>query len=388
MSSAWPTLSDLIKKQGLLIPLPEQPSFPATTTPFPSPLLLASTTERSTPRSLPRPAIGFVRSPTNTATLSAAMSNHNDNVAYDPLPLTSDDAPSHTLYNAPPSPDPRLSSYHTPQMVPSELGADDNAVPPGAAQPRFLGAALYGGPGSPGLRDSFASSQHTFPASEYNSSVYALNEPSGAGRFDGSYRDDPRDSYYAREQGGVPMSEMPSRGSRTMEEKRAAYAPPRAKSRRKLMICAVIACICLLILAVIIPVYFFILKPSTSNKNSQNDSSSSDDHSSKTGSASPSQPTASAVAVTGGDGTLITMEDGTTFTYSNPFGGRWYWDENDPFNNGANAQSWTPALNETFQYGVDKIRGYVSSYITLFLLLTSEIFQRQLWRMVKYRTCE
>jgi glucan 1,3-beta-glucosidase len=292
------------------------------------------------------------------------MSNHNDSVAYDPLPLTSDDAHSDTLYNAPASSDPRLSTYHTPQMVPSELGADDTVIPPGAAQPRFLGAALYDGPGSRSFRDSIASSQHTSPASEYNSSVYALNEPSGAGRFDGSYRDDPRDSYYTGEQGGVPMNAMPSRGNRTMEEKRAAYAPPRAKSRRKLMICAVIACICLLIAAVIIPVYFFILKPSSSNKNNQNDSSSSND-SSKTGSASPSKPSASAVAVTGGDGTLITMEDGTTFTYKNPFGGYWYWDENDPFNNGAKAQSWTPALNETFQYGVDKIRGYVSSHPTL-----------------------
>ncbi|KAF9483864.1 exo-beta-1,3-glucanase [Pholiota conissans] len=283
------------------------------------------------------------------------MAHHNDDVAYDPLPLTNDDAPSHTLYNAPPSPDPRLSSFHTPQMVPSELG-DDSSIPQGAAQPRFLGAALYDGPGSPALRDSFASSQHTLPSSEYNSSVYALNEPSGLGRYDGgSYHDDPRDSYYAEH--GVPMNVMSS-GSRNMEEKRAVYAPPKAKSRRRLMIFGLIACIILIILAVIIPVYFFILRPSSSTKDSQNDTStSSGDHTSKTSSASAAQPTASAVAVTGGDGTLITMEDGTTFTYKNPFGGTWYWDENDPFNNGAKAQSWTPGLNETFQYGIDKIRG-------------------------------
>jgi len=61
--------------------------------------------------------------------------------------------------------------------------------------------------------------------------------------------------------------------------------------------------------------------------------------------------------VTGGQGSTITLEDGSTFVYNNAFGGTWYWDENDPFNNGARAQSWSPALNETFRYGQDQIRG-------------------------------
>ncbi|KIY43608.1 glycoside hydrolase family 5 protein, partial [Fistulina hepatica ATCC 64428] len=51
------------------------------------------------------------------------------------------------------------------------------------------------------------------------------------------------------------------------------------------------------------------------------------------------------------------LEDGSTFIYINPFGGQWYWDENDPFNNGAQAQSYTPALNETFKFGEDRIYG-------------------------------
>ncbi|KAF8969936.1 exo-beta-1,3-glucanase [Flammula alnicola] len=287
------------------------------------------------------------------------MSNSNDttrNVAYDPLPLTTDDIPSNTLYNAPPSPDPRLSSFHTPQMVPSELGLDDTSVPVGAAQPRFLGTALYDGPSSSPMRDSFASSHNTFHGSEY-SSVYALNDPSGPGRFEGGYRDDPHDSYYAAEHGGVPLGAMAA-SSKVMEEKRAAYAPPKAKSRRKIMVIAVIVCIILVILAVIIPVYIFVVKPSNHKESSNNSLSSSDHtaHTTSTSAASAPAPSSKA-AVTGGDGTLITMEDGTTFTYKNQFGGYWYWDENDPFNNGAQAQSWNPALNETFNYGVDKIRG-------------------------------
>ncbi|KAF8163175.1 glycoside hydrolase superfamily [Crassisporium funariophilum] len=285
------------------------------------------------------------------------MSNNNDatrNVAYDPLPLTNDDFPSNTLYNAPPSPGPRLSSFHTPQMIPGELGPEENAIPAGAAQPRFLGAALYDGPGSPHMRDSFASSTHnTITAnSEYNSSVYALND--GPARFEGSYRDDPRDSYYAREHDALPMSPVGATARRTLEEKRTAYTPPKAKSKRKIMIVAIIACILLLILAVVIPVYIFVIKPS--NNEAADKSSPSNSHTSKpTSTGSAGKP--NATPVTGGDKSEITMEDGTKFIYQNSFGGTWYWDENDPFNQGARAQTWSPALNETFRYGIDKMRG-------------------------------
>lgn len=137
-----------------------------------------------------------------------------------------------------------------------------------------------------------------------------------------------------------------------MEEKRAVYAPPRAKSKRNIIILAVLAALLLIILAIVIPVYFTVIKPN-SNKISASDTPGS------TAKPSPTitgAPTVAAV-VTGGDGSKVTMDDGTTFTYHNPFGGYWYWDENDPFNNSAKAQTWSPSLNETFRYGIDKIRG-------------------------------
>ena len=253
-------------------------------------------------------------------------------------------------------------------MVPSELGTDEQGVlPSGAAQPRFLGAAFYDGPGSPAMRDSFASSHHTFPGSEYNSSVYALNDPAKA-NYEGSYRDDPRDSYYATGGTGAgQMSSMPS--NRVLAEKRAAYAPPKAQSRRKAMIAAGIVGIIIIIIAVIVPVYFFVLKPDNQKEASKASNAKSDNHSPSATATSSAADSTSAVriAVTGGDGSTITMEDGTTFVYKNPFGGYWYWDENDPFNNGARAQSWSPALNETFNYGVDKIRGYVLMSLPLVL---------------------
>ena len=61
--------------------------------------------------------------------------------------------------------------------------------------------------------------------------------------------------------------------------------------------------------------------------------------------------------VSGGDGSIVTTEDGDTFTYRNSFGGLWYYDPTDPFNNNAQPNSWTPPLNTSWTYGVDKIYG-------------------------------
>jgi hypothetical protein len=118
----------------------------------------------------------------------------------------------------------------------------------------------------------------------------------------------------------------------------------------------------IVLVAVVVPIYFVVIKPRSS---SLNDSSASP--SSPTSTSTSSGQPGSAVVVTGGDGSTVTTEDGTTFTYSNPFGGTWYWDPQNPFNNNAQAQSWTPPLNQTFSFGIDKIFGYVfldpSSYL-------------------------
>jgi glucan 1,3-beta-glucosidase len=222
-------------------------------------------------------------------------------------------------------------------------------IPAGAAAPRFLGAALYDDP-TLRPRESFASSYHTgnsqTPSEYYNSSVYALNDQNA--RFEGGYRDNPRESYYAGDPNAVPMS--PVGQSRLLEEKRATYAAPVKKSRRKIIILAVLAGLILLVLAIVIPLYFAVIRPKTT---SGSDSEQDNNKPSSTG--KPGTPQSR--IVTGADGSVITMEDGTTFTYKNPFGGYWYFDDEDPFNNGAKAQSWTPALNETFNYGTDQIRG-------------------------------
>ncbi|KAJ3762991.1 glycoside hydrolase family 5 protein [Lentinula raphanica] len=144
-------------------------------------------------------------------------------------------------------------------------------------------------------------------------------------------------------------------GNRYMEEKRAMYASP--KSKRKVLLIAGAAATALLVIIIALGVYFGVVKKNQGSSTASNVASGDSSDSGSSSSSGNSGSTQTKLAVTGGDGSKVTLEDGTTFTYSNSFGGTWYWDINDPFNNGARAQSWSPALNETFNYGVDRIRG-------------------------------
>ncbi|KAJ7261309.1 glycoside hydrolase superfamily [Mycena haematopus] len=260
-------------------------------------------------------------------------------VDYSPLPLTHENEPAR-LYNAPPSPEPGAHFSIPSRDQDGILYTDDMGIPLGASQPRFIGRALYDD-GGPGIRNSVASHQ-TYPssdrASEYTAdSVYNLN--TGPKPYpDGSYHDEP----------GFFNADRPMRRN----EKRAAYASP--KSRRKRSILLAIAALIILIIVVVAILYFAVFKKK-SNPKSSSGSANSDTSSSSSNTSTPTKP--QVAIVSGTDGSTITAEDGTNFTYTNPFGGNWYWDINDPFNNGARPQSWSPALNETFTFGVDKVRG-------------------------------
>ena len=161
--------------------------------------------------------------------------------SYDPLPLTGDDVQANALYNAPPSPAANQTAF-TPLMGNNDLPRDDTFIPPGAAQPRFMGQH-----DGVGMRGSFAESQRSSArgASEYGS-VYALNDTHTS-----RYQDDPNGEH-------VPMS--PVGGSRYLQEKETAYAAPRQKSRKKVFIIGAIVAAILVALAVIIPLYFTVIR--------------------------------------------------------------------------------------------------------------------------------
>ncbi|KAJ7228427.1 glycoside hydrolase family 5 protein [Mycena pura] len=69
--------------------------------------------------------------------------------------------------------------------------------------------------------------------------------------------------------------------------------------------------------------------------------------------------------------------NGTQFTYHNTFGGFWVYDPANPFNNNAQPNSWTPPLNTSWTWGVDRI--YAVNLGGLFVLepfITPSYFEK------------
>lgn len=278
-----------------------------------------------------------------------------------PQPYSAVPAPRQSMvYEPPPSPGARHTEF-VPEDEPFEIHDD---VPPGANRPRFAGPLAM----DSDIRNSFTTSHASIPSTsgdDYNSSVYALNtgaasQPERGSFYGMNYRDDPNASDYNTSEHTLGAKASPvMRSSPYLEEKRNAYATPRDRSRRRAIIIGSTVGIGLIIIIVAVVVYFAAIKPHNDKSNNTSGGTAQDNSSGSTGAASPtSSPSQGTRAVvTGGDGSTVTANDGTTFVYNNSFGGYWYWDENDPFNNGARAQSWSPALNETFNYGVDPIWG-------------------------------
>ncbi|EMD32912.1 glycoside hydrolase family 5 protein [Gelatoporia subvermispora B] len=139
------------------------------------------------------------------------------------------------------------------------------------------------------------------------------------------------------------------------KEAAAADAAPVTRSygkrpiwKRPLFWLGAFIALAVVVLAVVLPVWFVVVKP---NRDGGSSSSSS---SSKQSSSNPESPSG---AVTGGNGSTIVTEDGTSFTYINQFGGFWVSDPKNPFNDSAQPNSWTPPLDQPWTWGVDHIYG-------------------------------
>ena len=129
-----------------------------------------------------------------------------------------------------------------------------------------------------------------------------------------------------------------------------------------------------IILAVVLPVYFTVIKPknNTASGVSKNPDNSSPSPSPTSSSGNPKSPND---LTTGGDGSTVTMDNGTQFTYHNSFGGfcacipfpqtggdltfsiAGVWDPAHPFNDNAQPNSWTPPLNTTWKWGTNQLYG-------------------------------
>ncbi|KAK0212093.1 glycoside hydrolase family 5 protein [Desarmillaria ectypa] len=144
------------------------------------------------------------------------------------------------------------------------------------------------------------------------------------------------------------------------------------------LICA--AALVIVVLAVILPVYFTVIKPKHNNKDSSQSSTSGDNSSSApetpqgNGTTNPQSPTG---AITGGDGSIVALADGSSFIYNNSFGGYWVADPNDPFSGAARPNSWTPPLNQSWKFGQDHVFGVnLGGWLVLEPFITPALYEK------------
>lgn len=269
------------------------------------------------------------------------------------------------------APSHELRSGSTPPTDYENMPVPVSYLPPGAQPPQRFYGALGSGSLEPASRDSFASSSaslgefagprpgYAYRDSDYNSvsklrpdsrtegSLATYGADPGTPRMSsyGIYHDDPN----------MTGTEFPMEDLQQTHVKNAMYAAPSDQKRKRVRWLLILGAVVIVLAIAAVMVYLFVIRKDTSKSSSGGGTSSSSSHHSSTVS-SGSQPR---FPVTGGDGSTVTLEDGTTFVYKNQFGGTWYYDPNDPHNNNAQAQSYSPALNKTWKYGTDRLYGYV-----------------------------
>jgi glucan 1,3-beta-glucosidase len=113
--------------------------------------------------------------------------------------------------------------------------------------------------------------------------------------------------------GDVPLVAGTEKGGEKISGGDAAgqTEPRRSLFKRPILWLAVVAALVIVALAVILPVYFTVIKP----KNNTSSGGNSNGGSNNNTSGNPKSLT------TGGDGSTVTTENGTQFTYHNQFGG-------------------------------------------------------------------
>jgi glucan 1,3-beta-glucosidase len=118
------------------------------------------------------------------------------------------------------------------------------------------------------------------------------------------------------------------------------------------------ALVAIVVVAVVVPVVLTSRHHSSSSATVSGGTGSSNNTGgdNQSGNTNPGKGQTS-LATWGGDGSTVTQDDGSTFVYNNSFGGFWVFDPKNPFNNSAKPNSWTPALNEPWDWAANHING-------------------------------
>ncbi|KAG8737386.1 hypothetical protein FRC10_008264 [Ceratobasidium sp. 414] len=146
----------------------------------------------------------------------------------------------------------------------------------------------------------------------------------------------------------------------------------RGRKRPLFWILVGLLALAIIVVAVIVPVYFKVIRHSNNNA-AQSNTGSGGAPASPTQSGNPG--TVPQNATSGGNGSKVITETGS-FVYNNSFGGFWVYDPADPFSNNAQAQSWSPPLNTSWRWGVDKIRGVnLGGWLVLEPFITPALYE-------------
>ncbi|KAF8341007.1 glycoside hydrolase family 5 protein [Amanita rubescens] len=174
----------------------------------------------------------------------------------------------------------------------------------------------------------------------------------------------PAESYLSRP--STPGNALPDNNGLSGQRQSRVSSLFRKKkiSRRLPIFIAVISA--LVVIAIILPVYLF-----TKAKREVRLANS------PLGAGTSSNPGSPTGATTGGDGSVVIMEGGTEFVYQNKFGGFWVSDSLDPFNNNARPNYWTPPLNQSWNWGQDRINGVnIGGLFVMEPFITPEYFEK------------
>ncbi|KAG8804929.1 hypothetical protein FRC17_005827, partial [Serendipita sp. 399] len=221
-----------------------------------------------------------------------------------------------------------------------------------APTPRFLDGSV----------NSSSSTVNNFRSSEYGS-IAGLKTT-----------DSPVTEIGLNEEKGDASAE---RRSKDLPQKNETYAAPRAQTKRKLLIYGLVA-LGVVVLTIVIAVPVAVLKGKGGSSDSGSTQSTGDSHhgghSGTTDSHSGSTQTTA--ATWGGDGSIVTKSDGTTFVYNNTFGGYWVFDPANPFNNSARAQEHVPPLSQEWRWGQDRIYGVnLGGWLTLEPFISPALYE-------------
>ncbi|GAA5970274.1 hypothetical protein JCM11641_001644 [Rhodosporidiobolus odoratus] len=213
--------------------------------------------------------------------------------------------------------------------------------------------ATFGTPGLGGYEPSEGHDYSQYGSSANLNSMAYRNVP-GAGR---------NDSYAYGKEGASPERSPPA-STGGVGGKGTGWWGRKSSRAKTLIILALLLLVIIIAVAVAVPVAI------SKSKNNEGDDNDGTEKGIPTGANPAADPKSAAY---GGNGTEIFLEDGSSFTYNNSFGGYWV---SIPFNDTARAQRDVPRLNETWDYEKNLVQGVnIGGWLVLEPFIVPHMFE-------------